>query len=390
MPVIVEIQPGVMQWVLHRVNVDRLSTNTRENLVLWNRGAKKPTFNQIERLSREANIPLGYFFLKTPPIEDVPLLKFRTINSSDLENASRNLIDTINQMESVQDWMRDYLTAADNSNLSFVGSLKNNNDALNIAQAIRRDLELPYNWYSEVRTAYDAFKLIRILANTAGVLVMLNGIVGSNTRRKLDINEFRAFTLIDKYAPLIFINSNDSDGGKLFSIFHEMAHIWIGVNSLFNDRYGTAKNVKKVETLCNAVAGELLIPADMFIKKWNELPSDLETHEKIISLVKIFHCGITIIARKALDNSFISQEDYNSIAREAITHFEVMQKKKREKESGGNYYKAMNSRLDHRFLLTIANSVREGKTLYTDAFRLTNTTRNTFSELVQKARGDAR
>ena len=86
---------------------------------------------------------------------------------------------------------------------------------------------------------------------------MMSGIVGNNTHRPLSIDEFRAFSVIDEYAPLIFINSNDSTNGKLFSLLHEFSHICIGENSLFNDRYSTGKKVRKVETLCNAVAAEV-------------------------------------------------------------------------------------------------------------------------------------
>lgn len=118
---------------------------------------------------------------------------------------------------------------------------------------------------------------------------MMNGIVGSNTHRSLDINEFRAFTMIDKYAPLIFINANDSSNGRLFSLAHEMTHIWLGVNSFCNDYQHPISGISSLEVLCNAVAAELLVPIEMFNISWREDKTD-DIEENI-------RCGTTVVFR---------------------------------------------------------------------------------------------
>jgi Zn-dependent peptidase ImmA (M78 family) len=141
-----------------------------------------------------------------------------------------------------------------------------------------------------------------------------------------------------------------------------------------------------VEVLCNAIAAEILVPHNTFIQQWRE--KFHYDHEKIIaSIAAYFRCGRTVIARKALTNDYIGIQEYKEIARDAIRHFDQLQGKRKEEESGGNYYNTAASRMDERFLDAIAGSIQEGKTLYSEAFRLTHTNRKTFSNLLIKIRG---
>jgi hypothetical protein len=68
-----------------------------------------------------------------------------------------------------------------------------------------------------------------------GILVMVNSTAANNNRRVLDISEFRAFTLAADYAPLVFINSNDSPERRLFSLLYECVNIGFGYSNLFRD-----------------------------------------------------------------------------------------------------------------------------------------------------------
>ena len=130
---------------------------------------------------------------------------------------------------------------------------------MEIAINIRHELELSEDFFIREKSSESCFNYLQKRISESGILVMKNTIVGSNTHRKLDIKEFRAFTIINDYAPLIFINGNDTKTGKLFSLAHELAHIWIGSNNLFNDMYFNLY-VSKPEQICNAVAAEILVP----------------------------------------------------------------------------------------------------------------------------------
>ena len=282
-------------------------------------------------------------------------------------------------MKQVQNWMRDTILSDDDAPLNFVGSLKNESSAKEFANKVRGILELEQNWYERVKKVEDSFKYLREKISSSGVIVMMNGVVRSNTHRVLSIDEFRAFTLIDDYAPLIFINSCDSDNGKVFSLAHEFAHICIGENSLFNAQEGSGNFVNRKETLCNAVAAELLVPQEAFCELWESQISD--DWERIVeNLAKKFKCSTTVIARRAYDNDFIEFEQYRHVAEKA----KRFSKKKEKNGSGGDYYRTVGAKIDHHFLEALANSVKGGKTAPTEAFQLTNTNYATFTNLVNK------
>jgi Zn-dependent peptidase ImmA (M78 family) len=216
--------------------------------------------------------------------------------------------------------------------------------------------------------------MLRAAMGSVGVIIMMNGIVGANTHRRLNIEEFRAFTLIDEFAPLIFINSADSKGGMLFSLLHEFVHIGIGASNLFNTGPDDANFADPNEVICNAVTAEILVPLQIFQKRWREAGGEIS--EKINSLATHFKCSQTVIARRALDNKFISNNEYVTVVSRA------KQKYKDKQISGGDFYKTNAVRVDHKFLLALDSGLREGRTLFSDAFRLTNTNRSTFDSLV--------
>lgn len=388
MQVNIKISPTILEWILGHIHPETLNEQTLEYLESWHLGKKTPTFNQIEKVSKATGIPLGYFFLQNPPQEDISLIEFRTVDSVLLNNPSRNLIDTMHDMEQIQDWVRDFQISDGNSYLMYVGSIKTDSKAIESAKQIRKILNIRTEWYTDCKTADEAFTYIRSAMSAIGTIVMMSGIVGNNTHRALDINEFRAFAIVDEYAPLIFINSNDSINGKLFSLLHEFAHICIGENSLFNDRDSTGLQVTKTETLCNAIAAEILVPHSVFIAAWNTLENKDNKEENVRLLSEKFKCGITVIARKAYDECFITYEVYKKIAHTAIILYNETRKRKKERgEGGGDFYRTLASRIDKRFLHMLVGSVKTGRTLYSEAFRLTNTNRSTFGTLAEKVEG---
>ena len=373
----VDVEPAVIDWVIQNVPDNTEIINI---LCAWKTGEKTPTFNQIENVSKTTHIPLGYFFLKTPPIEDFPLLKYRTLLSKNTEKPSRNTIDVINQMEDIQEWMRDYLIDAGYDKLGFVGSVNIRQDKQTIAQTFRDTIHISLDWHKQVKSKEEAFKFFREKFEKIGILVMMSGIVGNNTHRSLSIEEFRAFTLTDEYAPLIFINSNDSQGAKLFSLIHEAVHLLFGVNNFYNDRSGFTENTDTIETICNAIAAEILMPNNLFEKEWCSIT---DVPNRIWWLSDTFHCGLIVIARRALDHNYINKDQYQAIVNEAIEQFNAT----RSRNEGGNYYATLSIRIDNRFIIALDNSVREGKTQYTEAYRLTDTSKGTFSKLVNRVRG---
>lgn len=379
----VNIRPEIITWALSQTQKEKLGDKLMNNITMWLDGTKMPTFNQIEDFSKKANIPLGYFFLQTPPVEQIDLLEYRTVDSIQLANPSRNLVDTIHEMENIQDWMKTYRQDLGFDKLSLVGCMEGVHEIDVIADRIRRDLELDVTWYEKNKDSREAFNCIRTQLEVCGIVVMMSGIVGKNTHRALDVDEFRAFAMADDWAPLIFINTADSNGARLFSLLHEVTHIWLGRNDLFNDRQNRTSGVNDIEVICNAVAGELLVPRNEFLNKWNMY--DMDIFAKITELARYFRCGEIVIARKAIDFKKIEQNIYNQVVKTAIENYKQI--KENKQTNGGDYYNTMGSRLDGCFIRALCESINMGRTTYTEAYRLTNTSRKTFPEVAQRLGG---
>ncbi|MDR2855084.1 MAG: ImmA/IrrE family metallo-endopeptidase [Methanomicrobiales archaeon] len=381
----VKVEPATINWVIENIPPDEMPSDILSTLEGWREGLVQPTLNQVKTLSRKIHIPFGYFFLSSPPKEELPILEYRTIGSAAVKPPSRNLVDIIKSAEHMQDWMRDYLIDAGSDVLHFVGAGKNICSALELAELIRKDLGLATEWYTDSKDAVDSFKIIRKRLENVGVLVFINGVVGANTQRKLDIDVFRAFTLIDEYAPLIFINRNDSDGARLFSLLHEVVHIWLGIASFYNEKDGTVTNTSDIERLCNAVTAEILVPNRIFKEKWELYSQHFPEKSVVKKLADMFKCGIIVIARRAKDNNYINKSQYQEIVDMAIDIYN--KQKEKRKSGGGNFYRTAASRYDSRFLLALDNSIKERKTQYPDAYRLIGFNRTSFSHLLETVRG---
>lgn len=162
--------------------------------------------------------------------------------------------------------MREYLIEMGAEPLSFVSSEKNSDDFLKVAQLIRDKLGLGESWFERRINWSTAFRELIEKVEEIGINVVMNGVVGNNTPRKLDPEEFRGFVLIDEYSPFIFINRNDYISARIFTLVHELAHIWLGSSAAFDLReLQPADNI--TEILCNRIATELLVPGDLLKEK---------------------------------------------------------------------------------------------------------------------------
>lgn len=388
----VDVKPAILLWVKQVLqNQQTLTKTLPEDLRLlddWLANKSEPTFAGIERLSKHTKIPFGLFFLEKPPQDEGEAVAYRTINSLSGGESSRELIDVVHHMQLVQDWMADNRRANGFERLSFVGSLKGTKDAAAVATAIRDMLVLPRDWYGSVPSGKGrVFQYLREHAEQANILVMQSRSVGPAGNRQLQLQEFRAFVLIDDYAPLIFINANDTANGKVFSLLHELAHIWMGQNNLLNAGC-EAFLTNPMETLCNAVAAEIMLPDDIFQQQWKkEQVQKLEDIKRAVrNVARYFRSGEVPVLRRALDHGYISRATYQKMVHFIIKCYKENSTKQSKQSSGGNYYATRASHWDARFLQALDASTRSGQTSYLDAYRLTKTTGRTFSKLVEYAR----
>lgn len=382
----IKISEKVLNWIYDKY-ADKLGA-AYKNFMLWLGGKKEPTVKQAIDLFNKLNLPIRYMFLNDSPKEELKLVEFRTINSKELINPSRELVDVYNNMLEIKNWMVDYSKTNELEPLGFVGCCNGITDKHAIANRIMQEMNMSFNDLNKNSDARNLFNFIRKKCEDIGIIVMMNGIYGSNTHRKLNIYEFRAFALVDEYAPLIFINSVDSFNARLFSLLHEIVHIFIGTADLYNLLEYNSFGVSKTEILCNAVAAEILIP-DQYIKNEFEKIKNLnkDKYSVISGLKAIFKGSEYVIIRKLLDNRLITKPDYDElISNYKQKYIEQLNNKKSAK--GGNYNVTLKSRIDSRLAIALNSSAENGAISYVDVYRMTYTNSSTFDKLIKNIRGD--
>jgi Zn-dependent peptidase ImmA (M78 family) len=198
-------------------------------------------------------------------------------------------------------------------------------------------------------------------ADDFGVMVMVSGVVGSNNRRKLDPEEFRGFTLADDLAPLVFINGSDTRAAQMFTLAHELAHLWLGESAL-SDIGPVSYPSHNVEIWCNQVAAELLVPLSVIKEEYRQ--SD-ELSNEVYRLARRFKISTLVILRHIHDIGGLSREELWDAFDKELERLRAI-----SKGSGGNFYLTQAVRVSKRFARALVISTLEGQTLHRDAYHL--------------------
>ena len=368
----VNVNKEVLRWAVRRSGheLDDLE-HKFPRIHQWADEESRPTLRQLESLAKATFTPLGYFFLAEPPEERLPIPHFRTIHDDTLAKPSPDLLETVQIMQRRQAWMREFLIEQGQDELSFVGSSRRKEEPRLVVQRMLETLDLDMGWAAMERTWTDALHTLRQSIEDTGILVVVNGIIGNNTHRKLDPNEFRGFVLVDDYTPLVFVNGTDGKAAQMFTLAHELAHVFYGSSAAFDLREMQPAD-NPMERMCDRVAAEFLVPERELHQIW---PSVRENSEPFQTIARHFKISALVAARRALDTNLINREAflnfyraYQSDERRAST----------DRSPGGDFYANQNLRIGQRFASTVIRAAKEGKLLYSEAYRLTDLYGKTF------------
>jgi Zn-dependent peptidase ImmA (M78 family) len=378
----VTLESQVLRWARERAGLsvrelaEKMGTKP-ERVGDWEQ-AGQLSFAQAEKLAKVTHTPFGYLYLETPPEEKLPVPDFRTIAGKDLLRPSPDLLDVLGDALRRQDWFRDYLVSYGEEPLSFVGSVKLGDSTDEVAARIRHTIHLDTETRSDARNWEEALRLQVEGMEESGVLVMRSGIVGNNTHRHLSVEEVRGFALSDPYAPLVFINSRDSKGAQMFTLAHELVHIWLGVSGVSNLEATYAPN-HRIERFCNRVAAELLVPAVELRAEWQAARTQ---PRPLAGLAQRFKVSSLVLLRRLRDLRFISQAQFERQYSDEEKRFE---ERTAQSAGGGDFYLTQRTRTGRRFAKALIESVLEGRTTYRDAFQLLGIRKiETFNEFVKE------
>jgi Zn-dependent peptidase ImmA (M78 family) len=205
---------------------------------------------------------------------------------------------------------------------------------------------------------------------------------------KLNSEEIQGFAIADKYAPFIFVNSDDWNAPQLFTLVHELAHIWIAASGISNEIGPELRHKDKlypVELFCNEIAANALMPAAIMNNLEKQVFNDSANIFRISKKLGVSSFAFLV---RASNLQLISSDKYRKLKKEADAEFQAFLQKEdernanqKEKSGGPNYYLLLTNKNGHLFTKIVMDAFRGGFIEPTHASSLLNTQVNNFSKM---------
>ncbi len=341
-----------------------------DRLKAWENGALSPTLPQLEDLAAAYRRPLTTFFLLSPPAKQTNLADFRTIGSKSRQRDTPEFAAFKRRLEARHAELKEIMQLEGKEPIRFIGSACDTRDAKIVVKAMRKTLNFSFSDQQTLPSSEELLRVLRARIQFVGIFVLIEGDLGSH-HTKISTEEFRGIAFADKLAPLIVINSNDTNAAKLFTLLHELAHLWIGESGISNLNafsHGLPSQPNR-EKQCNAIAAEFLVPE-------NELKNSLDetkystAEEAIDDLSKLFKVSKEVVARRMLDFDYISSDTYSGLIRAYHEIWKKYRERMRDSGSGPSRNKLDYYRLGEHMLNTVTGAAADGRITYQEAARI--------------------
>ncbi len=363
------ITPKVMEWARKSCGysiedaASKIGRSTEE-ISAWEIGELQPTIPQARKASEVYKRPLSVFFLPEPPEDFHTLRDFRRLPSGYSREYSPHLNFLIRQTLNRQQWLRDYLRFEETPQLNFIGSANLSGNILRLAETIRTMLGVSVDDVRRCSGTGNALRLWISKAEELGIFVFRGG---SYAYEQIDLIEARGFALTDDYAPFVFLNAQDAKAGQIFTLIHELTHLWLnapGISNLVAARKITTES-DRIEMFCNAVSAEVLVPQRYFRQRWQQTAADKTIEKGIESSARHFNVSREVIARRLLDWGKIKNRKYAELTQRYIEEWQVNKKREKERQSQQDirpsYYVIRSMNNGHSYCKIVISAYQSGQ-----------------------------
>lgn len=377
MTVRVDVAPSVLSWALDVTGADEERLHRRFKVDQWLSADTRPTLKQLQDFAKAAGVPFGYLLLPEPPRWTLPMPDFRE-GFDGTPTPSANLIAVIGQSQRRQEWYRDYALGLGAEPLEFVGAAADL-DPSEAASRIRRALKFEVS--ARRGTWADTRKALLRNFEALGGLTVATSMVDNNTRRPLDENEFRGFALVDDIAPLVFVNTHQTLNGQIFTLVHEIAHVWRGASGIGNEDPRNDGQTD-IERWCNAVASEVLVPREDLEARHTRV-ANAPLPEALDALAHDFRCGTLVVLQALHLTGVRSIENYTEAYDREVTRLRALTAA--SEGGGGDHYNNQPFRVGERLSRALVADALEGRTPISEAMRLMSMkSASTFDEYARR------
>ncbi|HRI05723.1 MAG TPA: XRE family transcriptional regulator [Candidatus Dojkabacteria bacterium] len=346
------VNPIVLKWAREKngFTIQQASKKcgvTESTYLSWEEGKVEIPIRKLPVFAKVFKYTSAIFLLDVIPEEKYPI-EFRNFFIT-YGNIGRELNLAIRSAQYVQSILKELSEYSDNKFVKRISELGEKSKKFEeISTILEEYLNLNYSLLHGQRDQFKVFKRWKEYVESQGISVMERG---------FPQNEARGFLLYDEIAPVIVLNTKDSIHSKIFSLIHELAHVVYRQSSIDNEITLTENKKGEIETLCNQIASEILVPPTILEERIISVQSS--PLEVVISdLSKYFCVSREVIAYKLLDLKYYTRsviEQYIEEVRQESLLF------KSKKNNGGDYYKNVIVNNSPLYLFTVFDGLNNNK-----------------------------
>lgn len=345
----VQVNPEILRWARETagLTLDKAAKKLQIHPNLKKTGADKlsemelgighPSRPLLLKMSKQYHRSILTFYLEEPPIKGDRGQDFRQL-PQDYAQVDEGLVDAlVRDIRTRQNILRAAIEDEEEARpLPFVGSMNINNGLDRVRESILATIKFDLAVFREQRSIQEAFAYLRSRAEASGMFVLIMGDLGSH-HTKIPVEAFRGFALADKVAPFVIINDQDAKSAWSFTLFHELAHIWLGQTGISGEIVES-----NLERFCDDVASAILLPdglQDLNITEQTDFNTSVDLINRFSSARKVSN---SMVAYKLYRLRRISFEKWSLLRTEFKRLWLTYRKEQREaasaQEGGPNYY----------------------------------------------------
>lgn len=303
------INPALLRWARESAGYDlaavaKTADKTEECIRSWESGEDQPTIPQLRKVANKLKRPLAVFYLSEIPEDFDTLRDLRRLPDGKSLAYSPKLRFLLRRVQSQQAWAAEFRREHNAPKVKFVGKANLKSDIPSLARQTRSLLNVKLDEQAHWRDPRIAFQKWVEKCEAVGVFVFQSS--------GIQPEEMRGCSFSDEYAPAILINSKDPFSARIFTLFHEFAHLLLNENGVSN--LNLAKHAhtseQRIEVFCNGFAAEILVPMSEMSKLWKKSDSKKGIDEIIYALAKRFAVSREVIARRFRDAGFVENSFY--------------------------------------------------------------------------------
>ncbi len=226
-----------------------------ERLKAMEAGEEEPSRSVLLKMARTYHRSLLVFYLSEPPRIGDRGQDFRKAPGVKPPEYDPTLDALIRDIRGRQGIAKDLLEQTEPKKVDYVASVTMDVRPAELAHRITDRLDFSLAEFRQQATVQSAFSYLRGKVEASGAFVLLIGNLGSY-HTDIPSGVFRGYAIADPVAPFIVVNDQDAHVAWAFTTLHELTHLWLGATGVSGGSTDT-----QLESYCNSVAGEMLLPS---------------------------------------------------------------------------------------------------------------------------------